>query len=59
MKRKQRKHPFDPAIKYFEERAALYGAIAVKSRNITHISNAASRTWLDAAHAAALLRSAK
>jgi hypothetical protein len=58
MKRKQRKHPYDPAIKHFEERAAFYGAIAVKSRNITHISIAA-RTWRDAAHAAALLRSAK
>ena len=58
MKRKQRKHPFDPAIQYFEERAAIYGAIAVKSKNITCIAISA-RTWRDAAHAAALLRRAK
>jgi hypothetical protein len=58
MKRQQRKHPFDPAIKYFEDRAALYGSIAVKSKNITCIAISA-RTWRDAAHAAALLRSAK
>jgi len=58
MKRKQRKHPFDPAIKYLEERAARYGAIAVKSKNINCIAISA-RTWRDAAHAAALLRSAK
>jgi hypothetical protein len=58
MKRKQRKHPFDLAIRFFEERAALYGTITETSKSHIIVSIAA-RVQQDAAHAAALLRRAK